>query len=100
MAVREPQTSPLQLRVFPQPSDEHLTLEMQLPFDGRVRARVLSLSGQELAVFEWENAVSGTLRVPVELPAAVQAGPWTGFLEVRLSNRDKSTGQIIPLLGN
>lgn len=87
----------LGLRVSPQPAGSEARLTMNLPFEGNVQGRILSLLGQELATFEAKNAPSGTFTIPLDLSALATTGAWMGFLEVQLSGTNGYAVQGIPL---
>lgn len=97
--AREPSVrANLGLRVSPHPAHSQSRVEMNLPFDGNVRGRIRNILGQELAVFQADNAAAGAFTLPLDLSAFSGNQPWTGFLEVQLTGSGKYMVQAIPLI--
>jgi hypothetical protein len=97
--AREPSVrANLGLRVSPHPAHSQSRVEMNLPFDGNVRGRIRNVLGQELAVFQADNAAAGAFTLPLDLSAFSGNQPWTGFLEVQLTGSGKYMVQAIPLI--
>ena len=99
LGAREPSTKVnLGLRVSPHPAITHSRLEMNLPFEGDVRVRVLSLLGQELAVFQADHAMAGAFTLPLDLSALGVPQGWVGFLQVELTGTGGHAMQGVPLV--
>ncbi len=99
IGAREPATrANFGLRVSPHPARSQSRVAMNLPFDGNLRGRILSVLGQELAVFEADHAAAGAFTLPLDLFAFCGNQPWTGFLEVQLAGSGKYMVQAIPLV--
>jgi len=99
IGAREPAVrANLGLRVSPHPARSLSRVEMNLPFDGNVRGRIRNVLGQELAVFQADNAAAGAFTLPLDLSAFSGNQPWTGFLEIQLTGSGKYVVQAIPLV--
>lgn len=94
---QEPEDVPLMLRLAPNPFSGSGRLEMTAPISGNLNARLRSLTGQELAVWQVGEVASGAVSLPIEIPdwGSTQAG----LLEVRLWNGKKLIQQSIIVLG-
>jgi Endonuclease I len=88
----------LGLRVSPHPAVAQSRMEMTLPFGGNVRGRILSLQGQELAVFQSDPAPAGAFVLPLDLTRLAGLGGWVGFLEVELTGAEGHVVQGMPLV--
>ncbi len=80
------------------PAITYSRLEMNLPFGGDVRVRVLSFLGQELAIFQADHAPAGALTLPLDLSALGGPQGWVGFLQVELTGVGRHVVQALPLV--
>jgi len=88
----------LGLRITPNPVTDMARLEMTLPFAGALRGRVLSVLGQELAVFETAEVPSGGFSLPLDVSALGRPGGWLGFVEVEVIAGGRRAVQVVPMV--
>lgn len=88
----------LALRVTPNPVTETARLEMTLPFAGALRGRVLSVLGQEMAVFEMVEVPSGGFSLPLDVSALGRPGGWLGFVEVEVVAAGRRAVQMVRIV--
>ena len=88
----------LGLRISPHPAITYSRLEMNLPFEGDIRVRVLSLMGQELAIFQADHTPAGAFTLPLDFSALGGPLGWVGFLEVKLTGAGGHVVQGVPLV--
>ena len=99
LGAREPFVpANLAMRLSPHPATAQSRLEMTLPFGGNIRGRILSLLGQELAVFQSDSAPAGAFVLPLDLTGLAGPGGWVGFLEVELTGAEGHVVQGMPLV--
>lgn len=88
----------LEMRVVPHPAGSQARLEMNLPFEGDVRGRILNVLGQEVARFQADKAEAGAFVLPLDLSSLNWKEGWFGFLEVELTGKNKHVVQGMPLI--
>ncbi len=96
VSANEPAGHSLNLRLAPNPFSGTGKLEMTLPFGGQLEVRLLSMSGQELAVWQLKDVSSGAFSLLLEIFPLSSKQP--GILEVRLLGEKGFVQQAIPIV--
>ncbi len=86
VSVKTPETPMLPLRVMPNPWRGQGRVEAILPENGQVRLRLLSVLGQELAIWPAQSAEAGVFALDFEWPNRPANG--FAFLELTLIRPD------------
>lgn len=94
--VSEPGMASLGLRVSPNPLRDAGQVEMTLPFSGDLKFRLLSLLGQEIAVWEAPGTEAGLFRFSIQPPPGHEGK--LIWLEVRLLQDGRIARQTIPVV--
>lgn len=88
----------LQLRISPNPVGLQARLEMNLPFAGDVKGRIINVLGQEISSFEAKDAQSGGFVLPLDFSNAGTHKSGLCFLEVQVNGKTAVAIQSIPFV--
>lgn len=100
LGLQELTEASLGVRISPNPVNSRPKLEMNLPFSGSIKGRIINLLGQELATFQADNAPEGAFDLPLDFTAIRRQGGWMGFVEIRLEGSGKYAVKTIPVFVN
>ncbi len=96
VSTHSPEVQPIALRLQPNPWSGQGRVVLWLPHAGEVRLRLLSLLGQELALWTAMPADAGLVERDIERPANLAAG--LVLLEAILTREGQSMRAVIPVI--
>jgi hypothetical protein len=82
--VTEPGREQLPAAILPNPFSDHAKVELVLPFGGNLRIRLLSLLGQEIAVFQAPQVPAGPYSYNLRVDGLPLPSSWLGLLQIQL----------------
>jgi endonuclease I len=99
-AVHDLELPVIAAQIVPNPASVVANLLLDLPFAGDVQARLISLLGQEVAVFQMANAPAGEISWPIDASGLVSQGSWMGFLEITVQGTAGKARRVLPFVVN